>query len=136
MNALFLGEDPVAYEKEEGLRRANAKGFEEEQEFSAYSEDFTDWQNNFTAWSLNRSVSEMKRYFNNQSWTKQSFIDSKNDVDRRLSPRALAAKRRLEVPYINPLSLRAPQQCMSGTYCNERAASAAGTGPCPKGKFC
>lgn len=37
---------------------------------------------------------------------------------------------------INPLAMSAPQECVAGTFCNERAGSSDGTGLCPPGKFC
>ncbi|CAE8718050.1 unnamed protein product, partial [Polarella glacialis] len=53
------------------------------------------------------------------------------------------AERRLQqtsynapLPANNPLAIRAPQQCMAGTFCDARAASSDGTGLCPPGKFC
>eukprot|EP00931_Biecheleriopsis_adriatica_P048079 TRINITY_DN27768_c0_g1_i1.p1 TRINITY_DN27768_c0_g1~~TRINITY_DN27768_c0_g1_i1.p1 ORF type:complete len:5619 (+),score=1069.33 TRINITY_DN27768_c0_g1_i1:1474-16857(+) len=40
------------------------------------------------------------------------------------------------LPTINPLAMRAPQQCTAGTFCGMRAASSDGTALCPPGKFC
>jgi hypothetical protein len=80
------------------------------------------------------------RDFSSSNWSSSNFSSTRmgetRQLQRRLSSRALAIKRRLEIAYINPLSMRAPQECMSGTYCNERAAGPEGTGPCPAGSFC
>eukprot|EP00928_Gymnodinium_smaydae_P024083 TRINITY_DN1960_c1_g5_i2.p1 TRINITY_DN1960_c1_g5~~TRINITY_DN1960_c1_g5_i2.p1 ORF type:complete len:6923 (-),score=840.57 TRINITY_DN1960_c1_g5_i2:138-18908(-) len=50
-----------------------------------------------------------------------------------------ASKRRLAAispPLFNALAMKAPRQCQAGTFCEPRAASAAGTGICPLGMFC
>ncbi|KAF4668451.1 hypothetical protein FOL47_003034 [Perkinsus chesapeaki] len=43
---------------------------------------------------------------------------------------------RVTLPPNHPLALRAPQQCLAGTYCNARANSSLGTGLCPTGMYC
>ncbi|KAF4648256.1 hypothetical protein FOL46_003143, partial [Perkinsus olseni] len=42
----------------------------------------------------------------------------------------------ISLPPNHPLALRAPQQCLAGTYCNARANSSLGTGLCPTGMYC
>jgi len=70
------------------------------------------------------------------NWTWFAQNASGEDITRRLQEETFLATTEYPLEAINPLSMRAPQQCKAGTYCDARAGSSAGTGLCPPGKYC
>eukprot|EP00929_Paragymnodinium_shiwhaense_P068504 TRINITY_DN34467_c0_g1_i2.p1 TRINITY_DN34467_c0_g1~~TRINITY_DN34467_c0_g1_i2.p1 ORF type:complete len:2673 (-),score=484.12 TRINITY_DN34467_c0_g1_i2:4120-11166(-) len=70
-------------------------------------------------------------------YRKNGLIDWHCDEEKEKEKFARRLQSGVEpVPLFNPLAAKSPRQCSSGTFCNPRADSSAGTAICPLGMFC